>query len=161
MSHKLLFAVLFSGAISLSPLPSLAGPAAPNNVHMAPLQYLIGTWNCTWQSGGKSGTLDQVFTPALDGAWLEEKEIVTIGGRQTVTSLHYTGYDPRLKKYVHVGPDADGSYEIAESADGNEWSNADGTFVHHKVSNDRRTMTDNARIGGTITQSSMTCARAH
>ena len=88
-------------------------------------------------------------------------EIVDVDGRQTVTSLHYTGYDPRLKKYVHVGPDADGSYEIAQSADGDKWSNADGTFVHHKISDNQRTMTDNARVDGKIIQSSMTCMRAN
>ena len=161
MSYKRIFAALLSGAISFSPLASLANEAPPNHDQMVTLQYLVGTWHCTWQSGGKSGSLDQVFAPALDGAWLEEKEIVNVGGRATVTSVHYTGYDPRLKKYVHVGPDADGSYEVAQSPDGDEWSNADGTFVHHKISNDRRTMTDNARVNGKLVQSSMTCTRAN
>lgn len=160
MSYKRIFAAVLSGAISLSPLASLADEASPNHAQMASLQYLVGAWHCTWQSGRNSGTLDQVFAPALNGAWLEEKEIVSVGGRATVTSVHYTGYDPRLKKYVHVGPDADGSYEIAQSPDGDEWSNADGTFVHRKISNNRRTMTDNARVDGKIVQSSMTCTRA-
>jgi hypothetical protein len=134
--------------------------AAPNDAQMAPLQYLVGTWNCTWHSGGHSGTLDQIFSPALGGAWLEEKEVVTAGGRQTVTSLHYTGYDPQTKEYVHVGPDADGSYEIAHSPDAQVWNNADGTFVHRRVTGDERTMSETARLGRKTVHSVMTCKRA-
>lgn len=150
-----MFKLLLTGALLASTVA-----AAPNDSQMAPLQYLIGTWNCTWQAGTSTGTLDQVFAPALDGAWLEEKEIASTGGRQTVTSIHYTGYDPQTKEYVHVGPDADGTYEVAHSRDGDVWTNADGTFVHHRVNNDERTMTDTIRAGNNVMHLSMVCKRA-
>lgn len=150
MLKTLLVGVLFAATIA----------AAPNDLKMAPLQYLVGTWHCTWQSGSSSGNLDQVFTPVLGGAWLEEKELATIRGRQTVTSIHYTGFDPHAKEYVHVGPDADGSYEIAHSVDAEVWTNADGTFVHHRVSDDERTMSETARVAGKTVQNTMRCTKA-
>ena len=150
MFKTLLFGVLLAATTA----------GAPNDSKMAPLQYVVGTWHCTWQAGGSSGSLDQVFAPALGGAWLEEKELVNAGGGQTLTSLHYTGYDPRAKEYVHVGPDADGSYEIAHSADAEVWTNADGRFIHHRVSADERTMSETASVGGKMVQSSMRCTRA-
>lgn len=131
--------------------------AAPNQSQMARLQYFVGTWHCTWHAGTHSGTIDQVFTPALGGAWIAEQESVSIDGRSKVLSLHYTGYDAAAKEYVHVGPDADGSYEIAHSIDGDTWTNAEGRFVFHRVSQDERTMTATGPDGKEL--ESMACSR--
>jgi hypothetical protein len=122
---------------------------------MAPLQYLIGTWNCDWQSGGKSGSEQQVFEPAFDGTWLEEKEVVSVEGRAFVRSIHYTGYDPATKTFVHVGPDADGTFELAQSPDTVNWHSGDGSFVHRKVSDTQRTMSE-TDSGQTV---SMSCTK--
>lgn len=131
--------------------------AAPNEAQMARLQYFVGTWHCTWHAGTRSGNLDQVFSPALDGAWIAEQEIVTIDGRPKVVSLHYTGYDASAKEYVHVGPDADGSYEIAHSVDGDTWTNSQGRFVFRRLSQNERTMTAIAPDGKAL--ESMDCSR--
>ena len=160
MYQKLAFGILFAAAVSAAPGVSLAAQPPANAQQMAPLQYLIGTWHCTWKSGSRSGNEDQVFTPALDGAWLEEKEIVSKGGELFVISDHYTGYDPRMKKYVHVGPDADGSYELAQSPDGDVWSSTDGNFIHKKISDVERTMTETAGTGDNAPRVSMTCSKA-
>lgn len=126
---------------------------------MASLGYLVGSWHCDWKSQNDSGREEQVFQPALDGAWLEEKELVTVNGRQTVASIHYTGYDPKSKSYMHMGPDANGSYEVAHSPDAVFWRAADGTFIHHKVSDTQREMTETDRIGNKTVKLSMTCIK--
>lgn len=159
MFRKLIAGSLCAAALSAAPLLSSAGQAAPNEKAMASLQYLVGTWHCDWQSGNNSGSEDQVFQPALGGAWLEEKELVGVNGRQTVASIHYTGYDPRIKAYVHMGPDANGSYEIAQSPDGDVWHGADGSFLHHKISDTQRRMSETDRVGNTTVHLSMSCQK--
>ena len=121
---------------------SLIAASPPNAKQMAQLNYLVGTWHCQWSDGKNSGKEDQVFSLALDGAWLEEKEIVTVNGQPKVTTDHFTGYDPQKHKYMHLGPDATGSYEIAESLDTNVWTSTDGKFLHTKVSDTERTMSE-------------------
>lgn len=161
---RLLLPILASAAISLS-LSGNATAAAtpPNAAQMAPLQYLIGTWHCTWTSGTQSGSEDQIFETALDGAWLQEKEVVAgRNGRPTVLSIHYTGYDPATKSYMHVGPDADGTYEIAQSPDASLWRNP-GTanvFTHTKISDTQRTMAETDRSNGKTVNITMTCNKA-
>jgi len=159
--HKLITCwVLAATALVGTPLLSSAAQAPPNEKGMAPLQYLVGNWSCDWKSQNNSGHEEQAFQPALDGAWLEEKELVAVNGRQTVSSIHYTGYDPRIKAYVHMGPDANGSYEVANSPDAVVWHSAEGGFIHHKVSDTRREMTETDRIGNKTVQLSMICVKA-
>lgn len=159
MSYKLVITSLLTSALFAAPLVSSAAQSAPNAKQMAPLQYLVGTWHCDWKSQNRAGSEDQVFQPALDGAWLEEKELVNVNGLQTVASIHYTGYDPRSKSYMHMGPDANGSYEVAHSPDAEVWQSADGSFVHHKVSDTQRTMTETYQSGNGTTSLSMTCVK--
>lgn len=159
--RKLILGSLFASALFAAPLLSSAGQLRANEKEMAPLQYLVGTWHCDWQSGSKSGSEDQIFQTALDGAWLEEQEVVSVNGRQTVKSIHYTGYDPRDKAYIHIGPDANGSYEIAHSRDSEVWQSTDGSFVHQKISDSQRKMTETYGSGNAIVQLSMTCAKTN
>lgn len=160
MVRRLVTGSLFASALFVAPLLSSAAQAPPNEKEMAPLQYLVGTWHCDWQSGSKAGREDQVFQPALDGAWLEEKELVNVNGQQTVASIHYTGYDPRSKAYMHIGPDANGSYEVAHSPDSELWRSGDGSFVHHKISDNERKMMETYRSGNTTVRLSMMCMKA-
>lgn len=141
--------------LAATPLLSLASQSPQNEKQMAGLQYLVGTWQCDWTAGSNSGSERQVFAPVFDGAWLEEKEIVNEAGRSTVHSIHYTGYDPAMKMFVHVGPDAGGSYELAQSPDAIYWRSSDGSFEHRKVSDTRRTMNESVS-GKTL---SMTCTK--
>jgi len=157
--RKLVTGSLLASALIAAPALSYAAQSAPNEKQMASLQYLVGTWHCDWKSEKKTGSEDQVFEPALNGAWLEEKELVTVNGTQTVASIHYTGYDPRTNVYMHMGPDANGSYEVAHSQDAQLWQSADGSFVHHKVSNTQRTMTETYKSGNKTVQLSMTCSK--
>ena len=151
---------LFLNVVSLA---SAATPP-PNAKQMASLQYLIGTWHCTWRSNNGLQSEDQVFESALGGAWLSEKEIVTgADGRPVVESIHYTGYDPANASFMHVGPDASGAYEIAQSPDAHLWhdvTDASATFVHTKVSDSSRTMEQHYQDGGKPMSFFMTCKKA-
>lgn len=159
--RKLVIGSLLASALAAAPLLSSAEQTPPNETQMAPLRYLIGTWHCDWQSANKTGSEDQAFQPALGGAWLEEKELVNVNGSQTVASIHYTGYDPRSKAYMHIGPDANGSYEVAHSPDAETWQSGEGSFIHHKVSDTRRNMTETYRSGNKTVQLSMTCVKTN
>ena len=121
---------------------ALIAASPPNAKQMASLNYLVGTWHCAWSDGKQSGSEDQIFSVALGGAWLEEKEVVSMNGQPFVRSIHYTGYDPAKREFLHVGPDANGTYELAESADTNTWTSADGKFLHTKVSDTERKMNE-------------------
>jgi len=112
-------AALAALAISSKPAAAEAPSAAP----MAKLAYLIGTWDCNWKAGPSSGTNVSTFTPVLDGAWLRETEAVERGGKTVVQTMHFTGYDPSSNHWIHGGPNADGTYEVAESDDLATWKN--------------------------------------
>lgn len=106
-----------AAALAFAPLASSAAPA-PNAEQMRPLDYLIGTWNCSWSAGGQSGTNISTFTSVMNGSWLQETEAVrTKTGKLFVTTMHFTGYDPVEKRWMHVGPNADGTYEVAYTTD--------------------------------------------
>ena len=139
---KQLSALLLAAAIAV-PIATSAASPAPNAKEMAPLQYLVGTWHCEWTTGDASGSEDQVLTSVMNGAWLQEAEVVhDAQGNSFVHSIHFTGYDPQKKKFVHVGPDADGTFVTAESDDSNAWHElapaTGSTFYHTKISDTER-----------------------
>ena len=160
---KRVIATISAAAVIFLSVPALSQAAARNARQMAPLQYLIGTWHCSWVSGSNTGSEDQVFETALGGAWLAEKEIVLDrAGKPVVATIHYTGYDPKTGNYMHVGPDADGTFELAQSADAHMWSNPieKTAFVHTKISDTKRTMVEKDRINGKPVTFAMTCTKA-
>jgi len=60
---------------------------------------------------------------------------------------HFTGYDMAKKQYVHLGPNMDGTYEVATSADAPVWHSGTNEIAVTKVSNDRYTMSANEMNG--------------
>jgi len=110
--------VAFAALLAVAPVAASAAPAPRNAEQMRALDYLIGTWNCSFSAGGQSGTNVSTFTSVMNGAWLQETESVrTKSGGLYVTTMHFTGYDPDEKRYMHVGPNADGTYEVAYTTD--------------------------------------------
>ena len=107
--------------LTFTATPALAAP--PNSAQMAKLANWIGTWDCNWTAGASSGALVATFTPVMDGAWLEETEAVESGGKTVVQTMHFTGYDPSSKHWIHAGPNSDGTYEVAQSDDLAVWKN--------------------------------------
>lgn len=113
------FTILAALAASLGAAPAQAAP--PNAGQMATLSYLLGTWDCTWTAGPASGSLVATFSNVMDGAWIEETEAVQKSGAEVVMTMHFTGYDTAGKRWLHAGPNADGSYEVAQSDDFVTW----------------------------------------
>jgi hypothetical protein len=153
-----------AATLTVQPSPSFAA-GAPNAQEMKSLDYLIGTWSCSWTAGPDSGAVTSVFAPVMNGAWLQETETVQSPTRgPVVTTVHFTGFDPQKKRWVHLGPDADGSYAVAQSSDGETWHNllpvagSDATF--RKMSDSAFALSEDfARDGKTLTYVE-TCKKA-
>ena len=111
--------IVIAGAMLLCGLSSVARAEGPPNAEkMKALSDLVGSWNCTWQAGPASGEILSTFTPVMNGAWIQQTEAVKDkAGDLVITTMHYSGYDPSLKMYVHMGPNANGTYEVAYSQD--------------------------------------------
>lgn len=137
-------------------------PAAPPE--MQKLNYLIGTWNCSWSAGSQSGTNTQTWTTALNGTWLLATEAVPTAKGPVVISLHYTSYDPKTKKWSHVGPNLGGGYDVAESPDAVEWqtvlpdTSEKLTMTH--VSDTQYKQHASAQMGGQAVTFLQTCTKA-
>jgi hypothetical protein len=104
-------------ATLLTPLGANAN-TPPNAEKMKMVLSFVGDWNCTWHAGPNSGTLLSTFTPVMGGSWVQETETVKApDGSSMVQTMHFTGYDPTSKMYMHMGPNEDGTYEVARSSD--------------------------------------------
>lgn len=122
MKQTMLTLILVAGsALAFAPAPAAAAP--PNAAEMSKLAFFLGTWDCNWTAGGQSGAIVATFTPIMDGAWVEETEAVVAGDRTTIQTMHFTGYDPATKHWLHGGPNSDGTYEVAQSDDLATWKN--------------------------------------
>ena len=104
-----------------TPTLATAQAAPPNAAEMAKISYLLGTWDCSWSAGPAKGVLVSTFSNVMDGAWIQETEAVEKDGAQVVTTMHYTGFDTAGKRWLHAGPNADGTYEVAQSSDTLIW----------------------------------------
>jgi hypothetical protein len=111
--------IALAAVLLLLGLTSVArADAPPNAAKMQVLNHLVGTWNCSWHAGTASGEILSTFTPVMNGAWIQQTESTKDkNGNPVITTMHYSGYDPSLKMFVHMGPNADGTYEVAYSKD--------------------------------------------
>jgi hypothetical protein len=121
--HLLLSAAALAVALLAQPLIPRAD-ASPAGDKMKALSFLIGSWDCTWHAGPQSGEKLSTFTPVMGGSWLQQTESVKApNGTMVVQTMHFSGYDPSSGEYMHVGPNADGTYEVARSKDFRTFSN--------------------------------------
>ena len=156
--------IVLCAAAAIFAAQAIPASAAPD-AHMQPLQYLLGTWHCNWTAGGQTGSVDQTFSSVMNGVWVEERETTTApNGQVVLNSIHYTGWDPARKAYVHSGPDADGSYQLYRSPDLHEWRNALGAGAPFYLTRDSDTQqtestTINA-VGGQSVEWKQTCTKA-
>jgi hypothetical protein len=145
--------------------PAFAAASPPNAPEMKKLDYIIGTWNCTWTAGTDSGAVISTFTSVMNGAWLQETEAVQMGsGEPQVTTMHFTGYDPRERTWMHLGPNADGTYEVARSADLNVWHNvlpvAGGDAAFQRISDREFSLSEPFQSNGQTLTYLETCKKA-
>jgi hypothetical protein len=149
--HMLLTAAAFAVVLLVQPLMPHAD-ASPASEKMKALSFLIGSWNCSWHAGPQSGEKLSTFTPVMGGSWLQQTESVKApNGSMVIQTMHYSGYDPSSGEYMHVGPNADGTYEVAHSKDFRTFSNVhpagdDATFT--KLSDTEVTLSEPFTQGG-------------
>jgi len=143
---------------SLMLAAALSAPATP----IAGLNYLVGTWNCTYRAGAAPFTYNATYAYDRDGHTLRETASWTGGGDEELfaydahhgwtgvvfedqgatTVMHGTGSDPNRISYRSVYPDA----SIAE------------TFDH--ISATEYTLHATVRAVGKTTTSVDTCLRS-
>jgi hypothetical protein len=126
---KLLIPAMVALTVALPTIAPAAG-GSPNAAQMQKLQWVLGSWDCTWKAGPDSGVVKLSFEEVMNGAWIREIETrPSSKGEFRATAMHYTGYDPAEKKWRHLGPNADGTYDVAESPDAITWSDPAGTVL--------------------------------
>ena len=152
MQLKTKIAALLLSALPVLMSPAAATAAAPNAGEMEKLNFMVGTWDCRWTAGNDAGAIVATFTPVMGGAWIEETEAVEVNGKSYVQTMHFTGYDPKLKLYVHAGPNADGTYEVAQSADLTTWNNVlpkrEGSGTLDRLSDSEYVLSEDFQSGG-------------
>jgi hypothetical protein len=147
--------VMLASLMFSAPLPTAASP-------LAGLQYLVGTWKCTYRAGAVHLAYNATFVYDRDGNALREIASFAGGGDEellaydahrkgwtavvldqgTATILRATGSDPNHIAYRSVYPDA----SIAETFD--------------RVSATEYTLHATVRSGGKTTTSVDTCLRS-
>ena len=94
---------------------SSAAWAAPSDVsQMANLQFMLGTWSCTNVIGSMTIT-ESISIVAQNSHWLHGSGSRTVDG-QSIGEDFYIGYDADHARWVIVGVDASGVYNVATSA---------------------------------------------
>lgn len=147
----MLAALIFAAALPATPSP------------LAQMQYLVGTWNCTYRAGATTFLYNNTYAYDLHGALLRQTATWTGGGDEelvaydgahhgwtavvfdgagTTTIMRGTGSDPYHVTYRSVYPDA----SINETVD--------------RLSATQYTIHATVRSGGKTTTSVDTCLRA-
>jgi hypothetical protein len=120
--------VLTAAAIQVSPVR--AGQPS-DAAQMASLQYLVGTWSCSFQTAnGKVRALSQTISQNGDG-WLHGT--ATSGTYQQDV---YIGYDARHSQFVYIVLDGGGYQVLASNSptlNGSTWQDAFPSAVGHGV----------------------------
>jgi hypothetical protein len=150
---EMMFASLvFAAALSAAPTP------------LAKMNYLVGTWNCTYRAGATRFAYDATYAYDRDGHTLRLSASWAGGGDEelfaydaqhrawtavvfedtgSTTVMHATGSDPNHIAYRSVYPDAG----LAETFD--------------RISATEYTLHATVRSGGKTTASVDTCLRGH
>ena len=88
---------------------------APSGVsHMTSLQFMVGTWSCTNVIGSLTIT-ESISIVAQNSHWLHGSGSRTVHG-PSIGEDFYIGYDTDQARWVIVGVDASGVYNVATSA---------------------------------------------
>jgi hypothetical protein len=155
MMHKYIIAV---AALALSCIV-----AAPASDPLTSLQYLVGTWNCSFALGGRQITYKATFAYDLGNNWLREDDAWVGGG----TDLAMFTYDPKTASWVITiaeqernavvfrGAGADPDHVVYHSV----YPDASLTNVFDRVSPTSYTVRFSQTAGGKTTTSVNTCVK--
>jgi hypothetical protein len=153
-------------AVEGTPVPTAAKP------DWAPIQYLIGTWNCSDVSSRRPGPFEITTMFALDptGYWLIKTEKIHKASwipREFTNESRIT-YDSNAKRWVRILTGDNGAYAVSTSPDRNVFTYliqreapdiaSYKPEVYTKVSNTKRTMkTSFTEKSGRVVNVTETC----
>jgi len=91
---------------------------------MTSLQYLVGTWNCSFPLGGRQVTYKATFSYDLGNNWLREDDSWPGGG----TDLTMLTYDPKAASWIVTIAEQERSAVVFRGT-----GNDPGHVVYHSV----------------------------
>lgn len=157
--------ILSLSLLLASGVNSAAWSAPSGASQMANLQFMVGTWSCTNVIGSTTIT-ESISIVAQNSHWLHGSGSRTVNG-QSIGEDFYIGYDADRARWVIVGVDASGVYNVATSATAtlspSTWieaypaSDAKGFFTQN--SNSRYTMDTTWTENGHRTSSNEVCTK--
>ena len=112
-----MFRVLTVLSLSLllaSGVSSAAWSAPSGASQMANLRFMVGAWSCTNVIGNTTIT-ESISIVAQNAHWLHGTGSRTVNGH-SIGEDFYIGYDANHARWVIVGVDASGVYNVATSA---------------------------------------------
>jgi hypothetical protein len=110
-------------ALAFAQNPPVEGTPIPitPKPDFAPVQYLIGTWNCTDVSSRRPGPFQVTTTYSMDptGYWLIKRETVHKASwiPAEFTNESRVTYDPVAKRWVRILMGDQGAYAVSTSPD--------------------------------------------
>jgi hypothetical protein len=108
------FTILSLSLLLASGVSSAAWGAPSGASQMANLQFMVGAWSCTNVIGSTKIT-ESINIVAQNAHWLHGSGSRTVNG-QSIGEDFYIGYDADHMRWVIVGVDASGVYNVATSA---------------------------------------------
>ena len=114
MLSILLSLLLADGApVEATPIPRDLKP------NFTSMQYLVGTWDCSVASARRSRPFSTHETTWMsrDGYWLITKTITdpVPWNNIRITNTEYVTYDPTTKRWIDMGMDDFGAYDVSAS----------------------------------------------
>ena len=98
--------------VAIATLLTAAG-AASGGDRLTSLNYLIGTWTCSYHAAGApASTYSATFSPAIGGNWIEEADAYPGGG-----DIAFYTYDKKTKMWSITVVDSERATTIFRAAD--------------------------------------------
>jgi hypothetical protein len=117
----------------------------PNFVAM---QFLLGSWDCEVASSRRPRPFAQHATTAIspDGYWMITRTITdkVPWNPITITNTEYVTYDPTTQRWIDMGMDDYGAYDVSASpgwsGEGITWTEIAYPKLHGAATNDPRVL---------------------
>jgi len=147
----------------VSVLLALTGARAGAGDSLASLRYLVGTWQCTYDTGKMRATYTATFDYDMSGNWIRERDSWKGGGED----LGMLTYDPKNGVWTSVVLEPDRTTTLFRAGGDNPnhlvyrsiYPNASMTDVFDRVSAASYTLHFTQMAGGKTTKSTDTCLK--
>ena len=149
-------------AALLALFAALAAPGSASD-SLASLQYLVGTWSCTYNAGKVHAKYAAIFAYDLRGNWLRESDSWSGGG----SDLGMFTYEPKAHAWTAVVMEPERATVLFRASGSNPnrvvyrsvFPNAGMTDVFQRESPDRYTLHFTQTTGGKTTTSMDVCVK--